>query len=70
MLKLIYSLDWFPLIASYEIGTRKLLITQDFVFRYRLYRYGFRFLAFLLTLQFWVSMQLMALQLNRGCSFS
>ena len=58
------------LIASYEIGTMILLIAQDFVFRHRLFRYGFRFFTFLLTLQFCVSLQLMGLQLNRGCSFS
>ena len=39
--------------CSYEIGTMILLITQDFVFRHRLFRYGFCFFAFLLTLHFW-----------------
>ena len=58
------------LIASYEIGTMILLIAQHFLFRHRLFRYWFRFFAFLLTLQFCVSLQLMALQLNRGCTFS
>ena len=58
------------LIASYEIGTMILPIAQDFVFRHRLFDYGFCFFAFLLTLHFCVSLQLMALQLNHGCSFS
>ena len=59
------------LIASYEIGTMTLLIAEDFIFRHRLFRYGFSFFTFLLTLLFWgVSLQLMALQVNRGCSFS
>ena len=52
------------LIASYGIGTMILLIAQDFVLRHRLFRYRFRFSAFLLTLHFCVSLQLMALQLN------
>ena len=58
------------LITSNEIGTMILLIAQDFVFRHQLFRYRFHFFAFLLTFKFCVSLQLMALQLNRGCSHS
>ena len=59
-----YYMTFIPfakLIASYEIGTMILLIAQDFVSKHCLFRYGFRFFAFLLTLQFCVSLQLIAL---------
>ena len=58
------------IIASYEICTTILLIAQDFVFQTSIVSVWISFLRISVDIAFWVSLQLMALQLNCGCSFS
>ena len=57
-------------IASYEISTMKLLLAQDFVFQTSIVLAWIVFFCISVDIAFWVSLQLMAFQLNHGCSFS
>ena len=58
------------MIASYEIGTMILLIAQDFDFQTSIVSVWILYLRISVDIAFRVSLQLMALQLHRGCSFS
>ena len=69
LLVLLHDVCTICTIASYEIGTI-LLIAQDFVFQTSIFSVWISFLRISVDIAFWVSLQLMALQLNRGCSFS